>query len=550
MAGICIEKLSHSCGSKDGLQVFQDEKGEYSGYCFSCSTFIQDPYENGTIKPNIRTRTSSQNKEDLAEITTYPSKSLPDRRLEEWALAHFGVKVALSEEDGETPVARYFPFTKDGEIKRYKAKLMAEKKMYWIGEKDEVDMFGWEQAIASGSDKLFITEGEDDAVAVYQAIIQSLKGTKWEGSFEPAIISLTNGASSAKKEIARNSRKIKENFKEVRIVFDNDEAGKNAVRDVINILPQAQVVTVPGKDANECVIEGRSKALATACSFKSKVAKTTRLVWGSSLHEAGRTPPEWGISWPWEGLTELTRGMRFGETYYLGAGVKMGKSELVNTLAAHLITTHGLKVFMAKPEEVNKKSYQLICGKVAGKIFHDPKIEFDFDAYDKASALVGDNVCLLDLYQRMSWNDLRDDIHSAVSQGCKAVFIDPITNLTNGINAGEANTLLQDFAQELSAISLELQILSFIFCHLKAPESGEAHERGGKVFSHQFAGSRAMMRSCNMMIGLEGNKDPDLDEEERNMRRLVILEDREFGSSGIVNLYWDRYTGLFNEVKK
>ena len=58
-----------------------------------------------------------------------------------------------------------------------------------------------------------------------------------------------------------------------------------------------------------------------------------------------------------------------------------------------------------------------------------------------------------------------------------------------------------------------------------------------------------MARSCNYAIGLEGNKDPDLDLSERNMRQLVLLADREFGESGRVKLYWDYKTGLFNEVK-
>jgi twinkle protein len=52
------------------------------------------------------------------------------------------------------------------------------------------------------------------------------------------------------------------------------------------------------------------------------------------------------------------------------------------------------------------------------------------------------------------------------------------------------------------------------------------------------------------MFGLEGNKSADLDADQRNMRRLVVLEDREFGSSGYINLYWDRHTGLFNEVSE
>ena len=50
------------------------------------------------------------------------------------------------------------------------------------------------------------------------------------------------------------------------------------------------------------------------------------------------------------------------------------------------------------------------------------------------------------------------------------------------------------------------------------------------------------------MIGIEGNKDPDLPLEERNIRKIVMLEDREFGESGYFRLYWDHKTGLFNEI--
>ena len=58
-----------------------------------------------------------------------------------------------------------------------------------------------------------------------------------------------------------------------------------------------------------------------------------------------------------------------------------------------------------------------------------------------------------------------------------------------------------------------------------------------------------MMRSCHMMAALEGNKDPELPDEERNVRKLKILEDRNLGASGVVKLFWDRSTGLFNEMR-
>jgi twinkle protein len=227
----------------------------------------------------------------------------------------------------------------------------------------------------------------------------------------------------------------------------------------------------------------------------------------------------------------------------------MGKTTLRSALASHIITAHGQKVFMAAPEETNKKTWQLVCGQASGRIFHDPDVPFDYEAYDGASKLIGDNLYLLNLYQHMGWDSLRSDIIASANEGCKSIFIDPITNLTNGISSGEANTALQEISQELASIALDMQLTIWMFCHLKAPDSGNPHERGGRVMSNQFAGSRAMMRSCHMMMGLEGNKDPDLPEEVRNQRRLVILEDREFGASGYVNLYYNPVRGLYTEIK-
>lgn len=244
------------------------------------------------------------------------------------------------------------------------------------------------------------------------------------------------------------------------------------------------------------------------------------------------------------------------------------KSELLNDIAGHFIKAHGVPVFMAKPEENNKKTYKLMCNKMVGKVFHDPDVDFDYEAYDKAGELLRDKLFMVNLYQHMGWESLKKDIVMAASMGAKAVFIDPITNLTNGMSAADANTKLQEIAQELAAMALDLEVVVFVFCHLKAPEGniskdarlkkyekGEyvklgncPHEFGGDVISAQFAGSRAMMRSCNLMIGLEGNKDPELDEDVRNLRYLTILEDREFGNAATVGLHWNRNTTLFSEI--
>jgi twinkle protein len=162
-----------------------------------------------------------------------------------------------------------------------------------------------------------------------------------------------------------------------------------------------------------------------------------------------------------------------------------------------------------------------------------------------------DNLFLVNLYQHLGWETLKADIREAAKEhGCKVIMIDPITNLVNGMNAADANTKLQEIAQELSAMALDLDVVIFIFCHLRNPDGGNPHERGGEVLSSQFAGSRAMARSCNYMLGLEGNRDPNLSPEQRNVRQLVLLEDREFGEVGRWPMYWDGNTGLFNEIKQ
>ena len=174
---------------------------------------------------------------------------------------------------------------------------------------------------------------------------------------------------------------------------------------------------------------------------------------------------------------------------------------------------------------------------------------------------------MVNLYQHIGWSSLRDDILAAISWGAKAIFIDPITNLTSGFNPSEANVELEKIAEELSVIAKDHNVVVFIFCHLKAPDGSISkeqrnkfyrdgkyiglgncpHEFGGDIYSTQFAGSRAMMRKCNMMIGFEGNKDPELENNVRCVRNLKILEDRAFGVNGIYPLFWNEQSTLFKE---
>lgn len=547
---VCVEKLPHSCGSRDGLQVFEED-GKYTGYCFSCGTYIPNPYEDKgeDYKPKRVGKSEEEKAAEMREIGTYQTLPLPDRGLTEETLTYFGVKTAVSETDGKTPIAVYFPYYNDDEkLVAYKARLLEEKRFWALGSLRDSEMFGWKEALQTGAKSIIICEGEYDAMSVYQMFKQKNKGTKWE-KFEPAVVSVPSGAGSAVKSLSKVLKTLKDKFENVILCFDMDDTGRQAVSEVLKKVDGSfRTANLPVKDPNEGLLKGMSNRVINAIMFNHAEKKNSSLVRGSEIHEIAKVPPEYGFNWPWKSMTKTTRGARLGETVYFGAGVKMGKSEIVNTLAAWFIKEYNWKVFLAKPEEANAKTYKLVAGKLAGKNFADPDLEFDEEAYDKAGELLKENLFMLNLYQHIDWERLEGEIRNAASEGCKLIVIDPITNLTNGLSAADANTKLQDIAQKLSAMALDLNVLICIFCHLRNPDSGPPHDRGGEVLSYQFAGSRAMARSCNLMVGIEGNKDPSLTEEEKNRRKIIVIENRETGETGITTVYWNRYTTLFTEV--
>jgi len=422
--GQAIAAIAHSCGTKHGLRVFAEEDGSVSGYCFTCSTFIPNPYgvprKVGDL-PKPKLKTKEEIKEELVEVGTYPTVDLIARKLRKANLEKFGVKIALSERDGKSPQAMYFPMTRKGELVGYKVKTIGfeENRTWQIGDCKDVDLFNWENASKSGAYRLIITEGEADAVAVDR--IYELHG---KDEYHPAITSLPYGAGQASKIIQKHLADIRRLFKEVVLCFDNDVPGQEAAKKVMLILPEAKNAILPVKDANDCLKQGLAKAAYKAMQWDSAPVKKSSLVFGEMVHEEAKEAASYGeLSWPFPSLNKRLRGIRYGETIYIGAGVKCGKSELLNELAAHFIQAHGVKVMMAKPEEANKKTYKLLAGKIAGKRFHDPDVPFDTEAFDKAGEVLKGKLAMVDIYQNLDWKTLHDDIVSAVDWGAKVVFI-------------------------------------------------------------------------------------------------------------------------------
>ena len=147
--------------------------------------------------------------------------------------------------------------------------------------------------------------------------------------------------------------------------------------------------------------------------FKAKSARPPKGPWPRPAREAAREivvrhalkKPEWGLSFPWEGLTELTFGLRYGEVIAIGGGVGGGKTLLAHELSAHLINVHKEKVGAFMLEETVGNTIKNIAGKSANIPFHRPDVEFDPELL-KSEALKYDGH--LFLYRNFGQNDWED----------------------------------------------------------------------------------------------------------------------------------------------
>lgn len=523
--------------------------------------------------------------ETMEDVASYPILPIPERFISKAAAEHFQIRTAVNPKDGKTPIAHYFPYTIDGEIVGYKKRDLTIPKVApfhfsTVGfQSAKCDVFGAMSSNKTGGKKLFITEGEYDCAATWSI----LKEKYPQGN--PNVVSISSGTANAVQNLGqKQNQALIKKYTECVLVFDADKAtqeerekqkimkGKDAVAAVYSLMPDIQVAALPDEyDPIDMIREGMGDQLYWAC-MKPIQYTPDGFIKYETFKEKASELPKLGKPWPWPSMTKLSLGRRTGEGHYIGAGVKIGKSEFVNQLSEFVIKTEAGRIALFKFEEEPEVTCKKVAGKIYGKDFTNPEkvifIQedgvltdiygkeiydttrgyFDQETLAKAVNEVGDNVIYYNNYGACSWDVVKGAIrHAVLVEGVTDVVLDPISRMVAGVSAAEANTLLERFADELSKMAKDLGFIYYCFCHLKSPDSGPPHERGGKVQSHQFTGSRAMMRSTYYMWGIERNKDPDISGKERNTSTIVLLEDRKYGRSGYFKVYYDQDTGEYLE---
>ncbi|WP_460409573.1 hypothetical protein, partial [Staphylococcus aureus] len=159
-------------GDKTGnhLILFVDkEKGTRFGSCNRCGHY--EVLEEGFKVPERREKSEEDIIHEVNEVLEYPTKALDTRKISKSIAERYGVRVGLSQENGEDVIEHYYPRTRDGEYRAFNVRILETKAFYYRGSpKGGVDPFGYNTLRHKdmGHLRLVICEDELSAMSVAQ----------------------------------------------------------------------------------------------------------------------------------------------------------------------------------------------------------------------------------------------------------------------------------------------------------------------------------------------------------------------------------------------
>ena len=511
------------CGSSDALLINDDG----STKCFSCGEFT--PSEES----------SSPQREAKAipkEFLKGHSLDIDSRKLKAETCKRYKYNIGTYK-GKEIHIATYRDL--EGNPVFQKIRFVDDKEFMTIG---KVKPLLYGMHLFKGYDKkLIITEGEIDCLSVSQVV-----------NGYP-VVSIPNGASNAKEAIKHNIEWI-EKFDEVVICFDMDEVGQKAAKECAALLSigKAKIMSLPLKDPNEMLKAGRVDELYKA-TWKAEEYRPDGIVSGEELWKEIDKPVEYGLSYPFPKLTELTYGIRTSELIVFGAGTGMGKTEFFKEIEAHLLLEHKQNIGIIHLEEQTKDTVLGLMSKHSSIKFHLPTAEYTEEQKRKAfNETIGTNrVFIYDSFGTTDLDTIKSTIRYMVKgKDCKFVFLDHITALGDGLEDGNnVNQYMRKVVSELSKLTRELDFTLFTISHLRKTDGKKPHEEGGRVHLDDLYGAAALKQWASYVFGLERNQQAT-DETVRHTTTLRCLKDRYTGLAAgqTIKIKYNKDTGRLIEV--
>lgn len=519
-----------SCHSRNNLARYSDGHA----YCFTGGCEHYEPPSDSVdlelvVKPIKRTL------ERMGAVA-----AIPDRRISQRTAEKYGVTVEYTT-DGKISKHHYPYMDRDtGEQLGSKVRNCLEKGFYATGTFNNVGLFG-QQLFKGGGKYITITEGEADALAIAEMF-----DLKWP------VVSIRSGASAATKDIKENLEWL-ETFDNVVICFDNDKAGQDATRAVLDLFSpnKAKVCKLPLKDAGEMLMQGRvqefTRSWWDAKPYRPDGIVSSRDTWDII---ASRKDVK-SIDYPWKGLNEYTYGFRPRELVTITSGSGMGKSQIIRELEHYLIKETEDNIGILALEESVDKTALGIMSIEANQPLHLPDCTVSEEDKKRAwdATLNNDRVYILDHFGSTSEDNLLSRVrYMAKGLDCKWIILDHLSIVVSDQSEGDERKAIDSIMTKLRSLVQETGVGLFLVSHLKRPSGGKGHEEGAQVSLAELRGSAAIAQLSDMVIGLERNQQHD-DEQTRNTTTVRVIKNRFAGLTGAACwLYYDKLTGRMGET--
>lgn len=511
-------------------------------------------------------------RETVAEVLKYPIKECAERGIRKETMEKFGVRCAVSTTDGVTPEAFYFPsYNQKGKITGFmKQDLTKTKgdKGHWlaignvsVGNK----LFGQDVAEQANRKRnnLIVTEGQHDTLSVYQALVDSVRGSKYEGMV-PLVVSIPLGTGNAVEAMLHNEDYVR-SHDALTIFFDDDyctpaEAKKNilkgheareAVANAFMGTGISLLTVVPDdgfKDASDYLQAGKSQELAKLVQFGKRPFSAEKIVHAIdiSLEELLEPRPEGIYVKCFPELMRKIHGFRTRELVLLTSPSGVGKST-VTSLFASAFMEAGEKIGMIYLEETNKESLQRMVAaklkvnylKFKDKPLECAPIEKIKEAYE--SIANNDKLVMLGHFGSLPVSELMNKVkHMHLVEGCRYILLDHLSMIVSGTQVTDERKELDIVMTELAAFCAANDVCVIAVSHInrsaaelfKPPKGKEDEPFWVKVTKEMMRGSAALEQLSFIILGLEPEILPNRN---RGNVRLTVLKNRPWSYLGVAD---------------